>query len=338
MVGEDGRLPLPWLEAPLRELLRPGRPHHAVLLHGAPGLGQFELAASLAQGWLCEAGAGPGPRPCGRCASCRLVQAHTHPDLLVVLPEVLQAALGWGDEAGDGPPRDRKPRREIVVEQVRQVVAFAQLSASRERGRVVLIHPAERLNAIAANTLLKTLEEPPGSTRFVLTTGAEGRLLPTIRSRCQPHALPPPDAALAAGWLAEQGVAQPEVLLAATGGRPLEARDWAAEGIESAAWLELAARVAAGQSAGLANWPLPRLVDALGRLCHDAMLASCGLPTRYFRQVPAAPSIEALQQWSAQLRRFAAQAEHPLNAPLAVESLVLQARQALVGAGSTRER
>lgn len=334
MVGEDGKLPLPWLDAPLAALLGSQRPHHALLLHGEPGLGQFELGLSLAQAWLCEAGGADGSatprRPCGVCASCRLVQAHSHPDLLVVLPEALQISLGWPDEdTGAGGAKERKPRREIVVDQVRRLVAFTQLSPSRGRGQVVLLHPAERLNHVAANTVLKTLEEPPGALRFILCTGAAGRLLPTIRSRCQPSLLALPERATALAWLAEQGVKQPEVLLAATGGRPLEARDWAAEGIDAATWSQLPAMVASGQGGAIAGWPLPRLVDALGRLCHDAMLVACDLRPRYFEQVPAGASLQALQDWATVLRRFAAQAEHPLNAALAVESLVLQGQRAL---------
>ena len=102
MVGPDGALPLPWLAPVLAQALGSGAAH-ALLLHGPEGVGQFELATTLAQAWLCEAAAG-APRPCGVCASCRLVQAHTHPDLLVLVPEALRSSLGWNsgddDEAG----------------------------------------------------------------------------------------------------------------------------------------------------------------------------------------------------------------------------------------------
>lgn len=331
MVGADGQLPLPWLEAPLATLLSAARAHHALLLHGPAGVGQFELAITLAQAWLCESQDGPR-RPCGRCAACRLVQSRSHPDLLVVLPEAQQSALGWSttdDEDNATPARERKPKKDIVVEQVRRVVAFAQLSASRGRGKVALIHPAERMNGIAANTLLKTLEEPPGDARFLLVSGAPHALLPTIRSRCQPQLLAAPAHDEASRWLAARGVAQAEVLLAATGGRPLQTLEWAADGLTAEIWARLPAAVAAGHSALLASWPLPRVVDALSKLCHDAMLATCGAAPRYFPQVPATAAPVNLQAWAGELRRFASQAEHPLNAPLAVESLVVQARRAL---------
>lgn len=346
MVGPDGVLPLPWLAEPLRAALGTARAHHAVLLHGPPGVGQFEFATTLAQAWLCEAEAGEGrPRPCGLCAACRLVQARTHPDLQVLLPEAQQAALGWlpasdseGGEGGEGRASERKPKQEIVVEQVRQLLAFAQLSASRGRLKVAVIHPAERLNAISGNTLLKTLEEPPGDARFILATGDPAALLPTVRSRCQPLHLPAPDAAQAREWLAAQGVAQPEVLLRATGGRPLEARDWAGEGIDAQAWLRLPECVGAGDPSVLAAWPLPRVVETLQKLCHDALLATLGQPARYFPSLRAQAAAPALHRWASSLQRAAAQAEHPLNAALAVQSLVLQGQRALAPAAATAGR
>ena len=95
MVDAEGHLPLPWLAGPLAEALRTQK-GHALLVHGPQGIGQFELALSLAQSWLCEDLT--GGHACGRCASCHLVQARSHPDLLVLLPEALAEALGWTNE------------------------------------------------------------------------------------------------------------------------------------------------------------------------------------------------------------------------------------------------
>ncbi|HEY9022955.1 MAG TPA: DNA polymerase III subunit delta', partial [Burkholderiaceae bacterium] len=188
MVGADGAIPLPWLAEPLQRALREQR-SHALLVHGPSGVGQFELALGLAQGWLCEAAEDGAPRPCGRCAACHLVRARSHPDLLVLVPEALRAALGWepDGDADDGSDKasKAKPSKDIKVEAVRAAVAFAQTTSARGRGKVVVLHPAERMNGISANTLLKTLEEPPGAARFVLSSAAPDALLPTIRSRCQ---------------------------------------------------------------------------------------------------------------------------------------------------------
>jgi DNA polymerase III subunit delta' len=336
-IGPDGQLPLPWLAQPLQHALQTQK-GHALLIHGPQGIGQFELTLALAQTWLCEVK--PQKFACGQCASCRLVQSQTHPDLLVLLPEALRERLGWGAaDAGEADkPSKAKPSKEIKTEAVRGAVNFSQTTTSQGGVKVVIVHPAERMNAIAANTLLKTLEEPPGRARFILSCAAPQTLLPTIRSRCQavPMVLPPSDVALT--WLASHKVAQPEVMLAACGGQPLEALQWIQEGVDAAGWMRLPRQLAAGDVGQLASWPLPRLVDALQKFCHDVLCVAHGAPPRYFPPpcVPKVPHVQALHAWAKMLAQTQRQAEHPWNLPLMVESLVLQARGALSGqSGST---
>ncbi|MEO5697354.1 MAG: DNA polymerase III subunit delta', partial [Burkholderiaceae bacterium] len=250
MVGPDGALPLPWLEPVLRSTLQ-SRHAHALLLHGPNGVGQFELAMTLAQAWLCEAGQ-DAARPCGHCASCRLVQAHSHPDLLVLVPEALQVALGWGGSTDTDAAPERsgktKPSKEIKVGALRGAINFAQTTSARGRRKVVVVHPAERMNAIAANALLKTLEEPPGDARFVLGCAAPDALLPTIRSRCQAVMLGLPPTVQAVEWLEQQGVADAAVMLAATGGQPQLALEWASDGVDAALWARLPGLVRDGEA------------------------------------------------------------------------------------------
>lgn len=327
MVGADGQLPLPWLGAPLQEALRTQR-GHALLVHGPQGTGQYEMSLCLAQAWLCEGEPG-AQKPCGHCASCHLARAHSHPDLMVVVPEIDCERLGWpflGEES-----KGKTPSKEIKVNEMRVIVAFAQSTSARGRGKVVVIHPAERMNAIAANTLLKTLEEPPGAARFLLGCGAPDTLLPTIRSRCQAVALRLPPADVATAWLAQHKVAQPDVMLAAAGGQPLEALAWIEQGIDAVSWTCLPRQMAAGEAAPVAGWPLPLLVDALQKLCHDAMCVASGAPPRYFppASLPPAAALPALVAWSKALRQAARHDEHPWNMPVMAESLALQAAQAL---------
>ena len=329
MVGPDGALPLPWLAGPLAHALRTQQ-GHALLVHGPQGIGQFELALSLAQSWLCEQRT--GDQACGRCAGCHLVQARSHPDLLVLLPEALSEALGWStDESASDKSSKAKPSKELKVEAVRAAVSFAQTTSARGRGKVVLVHPAERMNLIASNTLLKTLEEPPGEARFILSCGAPQDLLPTIRSRCQAVPLALPDADVARQWLAANQVAQPDVLLAAAGGQPLEALAWSKDGLDAVTWTRLPRQLAAGDVGTLATWPLPRLLDAMHKLCHDAMCVACGAPPRYYppASLPKPGSVAALNAWSKALGVVLRHAEHPWSGPLMVESLVLKAREAL---------
>ena len=341
-----GAMP-PWLAAPLQRVLREQR-SHALLVHGPSGVGQFELALGLAQGWLCEtdSGAAEGSplRPCGRCAACHLVGARSHPDLLVLVPEALRAALGWepdadADDSGDKASK-AKPSKDIKVEAVRAAVAFAQTTSARGRGKVVVLHPAERMNGISANTLLKTLEEPPGNARFVLSSGAPDALLPTIRSRCQAVTLTLPATEVATEWLRGQGVPEPGVLLAAAGGQPQDALAWSREGVDAALWAQLPALVRRGAAAAVNGWPLPPHIESLHKPFHDALCVAAGAAPRYFpaaslksairssdsgHRIDAAP----LHAWQRELQRAARFAEHPWNAGLLAESLVEQGRAAL---------
>jgi DNA polymerase-3 subunit delta' len=329
---------LPWLGRPLAQALATQR-GHALLVQGPPGVGQFRFCVQLAQAWLCEAtGRSPDQPACGACASCHLFAVRAHPDLLVLLPEALQAALGWGgDEETDARSEAKskaKPSGEIKVDAVRRAVGFAQQTSARGRSKVVVLHPAEQMNAIAANTLLKTLEEPPGAARFILSTGAVDALLPTIRSRCQQLRLPLPPAAEVLPWLAARGLPSPQVLLGASGGQPLTALELAEGGLTAERWAQLPQQLAQGQAGALAQQPLPRVLDALSKLCHDAAVKALGGQPRYFPAdaVPAGADPARLTAWAAALRRAQRHAEHPLALSLQLEALLIQARQALAGA------
>jgi len=332
---------MPWLQTPLAQALATQQAH-ALLVHGPQGVGQLAFALALAQAWLCESpvGARASGVACGHCASCHLVSQRSHPDLRVVVPEAMRAEAGLADDdAPDDDGKKRKPSREIKVDQVRAALHFSELTAGRSAGKVLVIHPAEALNDVAANALLKTLEEPPGPLRFVLSCGAPQALLPTIRSRCQAVHLgvPPRDEALA--WLAAQGVADAGTVLDACGGQPLQALAQVREGRDAAVWREFPRQVETGQTTALAAWPLPLLVDALGRLCHDRLALAVGGTARYFPGwLPrGGVDLAALTQLAADLRRLARHADHPWNAGLAVERWVQQTRQVLIGSGSGPE-
>lgn len=326
---------LPWLEPLLPAVLR-GPRGHALMLHGPAAAGQLELALAVAQAWLCEAPQADATA-CGQCAACALVRSRTHPDLRVLVPEALAETLGWGlPSEGDTASSKAKPSKDIRVEALRAAIEFAQQTSSRGQAQVVLIHPAERMNAVSANTLLKTLEEPPGLARFILCTGAPDRLLPTLRSRCQLVSLPgaPRDQALA--WLGAQGVDAPEVLLDAAGGLPLAALELHRLGVRPEAWTRLPRALAAGEVGAVAGWSVPMLVDALSRCCEDGLRLAVGGTPRYF--TPAAwtglqPRLAPLLAWHAELKRVARHDEHPWNAGLTTESLVSGASRALHCAG-----
>ena len=331
VVGEDGQLPLPWLAQPLADVLASQRAH-ALLLHAAPGTGALPFALTMAQAWLCEAAEGTR-RPCGRCGSCRLVQSHLHPDLQVLLPETLRREHDWPlrTDKLDGEGAKRKPSRQLLIDDVREVIDWIWKTSARGRGKVALLHPAEALNMFSANALLKVLEEPPPGTRILLTAADPALLLPTVLSRCQRITLRDAPAPQAAAWLAGQGVAEPEVLLAACSGRALDALALARSGVDAATWSALPQALAQGQGGVFTGWPVPRVLDALHKLCHDAMAKASGAPTRFFAagRMPVGAGMPALSAWSRELRRVAQHDDHPWQEPLLIDALVQAAARAL---------
>jgi DNA polymerase-3 subunit delta' len=322
----------PWIDRQRESLLV--QRGHAWLLQGPSGLGQYSLALALVQAWLCEQPTGQGA--CGQCGSCHAIHVRTHADLCVLMPETVMLELGWplSEKAQtEIDEKKRKPSKEIRVEAMRDAVEFAQRTSARGLGKAVLVYPAERMNHVTANALLKTLEEPPGDVRFVLASEAAHQLLPTIRSRCLTHTMAWPDAAQASLWLQAQGIdaADTTDLLRAAGGRPEDALLFAQSGRDPRAWALLPKAMARGDASALAAWTPAQAVDALQKLCHDLLAVKAGGAPRFFDAagLPAAPSIAALGEWSKALARTARTVEHPFNAGLMLEALAAQAHRAI---------
>lgn len=142
---------------------------HAYLITGGGGDSRAALANRLTAAYLCQ-GEG-GKIPCGACRSCRKVSAGTHPDVLRTTP-----APG---------------KREIAVDQIRALRTDAYIRPNEGRRKVYIIDPADAMNAAAQNALLKVLEDGPAYAAFLLLAGQRGKLLDTVRSRCEPLTLPP---------------------------------------------------------------------------------------------------------------------------------------------------
>ena len=322
----------PWIARQVRQLL--AQRGHALLLNGPSGLGQYSLALELARSWLCDLPTDDGA--CGECASCHAVDVRAHTDLCVLMPETIMLELGWplGEKAQhDIDEKKRKPSKEIRVEAMRDAVEFAQRTSGRGRGKVALVYPAERMNHVTANALLKTLEEPAGYLHFVLATEAAHQLLPTIRSRCLGHTMAWPLEGEAIAWLGESALkpADAVALLRAAGGRPDDALALAQSGRDPKIWASLPKAMARGDSAALADWAPAQAVDALLKLCHDLLVVKTGAAPRFFEaaDLPPPASFAALNGWYRELARTARTVEHPFNAGLMLEALVSQARTAL---------
>ena len=324
----------PWIGVQRNLLLQ--QRGHAWLLQGPSGLGQYELGLSLVRAWLCEQPTAEGA--CGHCGSCHAIDVRAHADLCVLMPEVQMMALGWPlpeKAQADIDDKKRKPSKEIRVEAMRDAVEFCQRTSARGKGKAVLVYPAEQMNAITANALLKTLEEPPGDTRFVLASEAAHLLLPTIRSRCLTHTMTWPTASEASAWLQAQGL-QPEdaaVALQAAGGRPGDALRMSADAGKAAAWSQLPRHLAKGDVAALAAFAPADAVEALQKICHDLMAIASGAGPRYFSgaDLPVKPlSMALLATWSRELMQAARTADHPFNAGLMTEALAARARAVLI--------
>ena len=329
-------LALPWLTPALEQTLQVHR-GHALLVCGSAGAGALEFVLQLSQAWLCEqapAGsdvaaasrvAAPSHRlPCGHCGSCRLFLAHTHPDFRLRVPEALSVARGWPVQVDER----RKPSRQIRIEEVRQAIEWMSTTSGRGRGKVLALHPVEAMNAASASALLKTLEEPPQGARLVLSTADPALLMPTIRSRCQLLRLNPPSRPVALAWLQHQGAGEADVLLDGAGGMPLTALQWSREGLTGAAWSAVPRAVVRGDASAFSNWPVPRVLDALQKLCHDLGCTLLGGQPRFFpaAHLPAGASLERLTNWFKSLQRVSRHADHPWSEPLLIESLVAEGR------------
>jgi DNA polymerase-3 subunit delta' len=167
-------------EAALREAFDGGRLHHALLLIGRVGVGKATLAYRLARYAL----ASPAERAraaagtldiASESAAARLVAAEAHPGLLVIRRQ----------------SEGKRVATQIRVEDVRRLRSFLTMTADTNAWRVVIVDEANDMNASAANAMLKSLEEPPRQTLFLLVTPEPGRLIATIRSRCRTIELAP---------------------------------------------------------------------------------------------------------------------------------------------------
>jgi DNA polymerase-3 subunit delta' len=195
---------LPWQQVLWQKLLlrQTDKFPHALLFCGLRGMGKKAFSFYLSKTLLCQS---PGEKdePCHQCKSCRLFETGNHPD------------FKWLTIVED--------KKIIPVDRVREVIDWSLLSSQFDGKKILLIEPAEAMNINAANSLLKTLEEPVANTLIFLLTDRKQALLPTIRSRCQTYVMQLTDRQIAIDWLVRQGVNRPELMLSLASGAPLKA-------------------------------------------------------------------------------------------------------------------
>jgi len=218
-----------------------GRLPHGLLFAGPVGVGKATTARALAKLLLCEAPLSPSPRtqveespgrregrgegsPCSQCESCRLMDRGTHPDFHLITKELIR----FHDKTGKSKGID------LSIQVIRrELIDPAGRKAVMGRAKVFVIEEAQRMTAEAQNSLLKTLEEPLGTTAIILLTDAPGALLATVRSRCQRVPFVPLPSDLVVRELTGRGIDKSAARAAATlaEGSLGEALQFAADGI-----------------------------------------------------------------------------------------------------------
>ncbi len=206
-----------WLQPAFQQLWqRRAKFPHALLLYGPEGIGKHELALQLGKSLLCDS-PHPDGAACGQCTHCHLIGTGTHPDWYPV-----------GLELNDS----GKLSSEIKIGQIRELCQNLIQTRHSGRYKIAIINPAERMNRNAANSLLKTLEEPVPETLLLLVSSQPARLPATIRSRCQQLRITAPDPAAVKTWLHKQySDVDTEALYAASGGSPRVAGEIAKQGL-----------------------------------------------------------------------------------------------------------
>ncbi len=333
----------PWQETAWHQLRQlQERLPHAILFHGPEGIGKIAFAECFARSLLCQNRTADG-HACGQCDPCGWFTQYSHPDYRRVRPEVLDdedSVEGEeGGEAGEGKKAGKAakaPSKEIKIDQIRALADFMNVSTHRQGMRVILLYPAEALNTAAANALLKTLEEPPPHTMFLLVSNSLDRLLPTILSRCRKFALAMPIQDEALDWLKKQGVTDADAWLAEQGGAPLAAQA-AAQGEAREVMEEfLRMLVKPGVEASLKTaeklqkTPVSELVAWQQRWLYDVFSLKLSGRIRYYpryqkelaalaQRADVADLLHALKA----IKDRRAIAEHPLSAKLFIEDMLL---------------
>ncbi|MEW6514639.1 MAG: DNA polymerase III subunit delta' [Pseudomonadota bacterium] len=311
---------------------------HALLFAGQPGVGKRELADALATRLLCESTLAPHQTACGTCPSCVMMASGQHPDFRLLQPDAAAESEEEGAVAEEG---KKKASKQIRIQQIREVEDFFHIGGHRGGARVCVIDPAEAMNAITANALLKILEEPSASFYFIMISHRWRRLLPTLLSRSRRVMIGRPLPEQATRWLKEQKLAEQAKWLPFFGHAPLEVANAAKSGrLKSLDTLVADLLKPAEPLAQAARWEalvkadsalaMEELVTTVQKWLFDLGRLAVGTPARYFPQTALAQqarriSLPALMQAQQQVGQLRAWASHPLNPKLFLEDLCVRA-------------
>ena len=270
-----------------------GRLHHAWLLAGPQGMGKAAFAARAARFLLTHGQAGEGGAPLdfadpGDAAAGRLFDAGNHPEILTLSRAPKE--------------KTKELARNITIDQVRQMIRRLHLSLSLGHWRVIIVDAVDDLETDGANALLKTLEEPPAQTLFLLVSHSPGRLLPTIRSRCRMLRFQPVGRDVMQSWLHEMrpmlDLAEVRAIAGASGGVPGKALALIDSDV-AAMEKKLLAIATSGDPGNRLREALAREVGGTSNRERLELVIDIvpGLLTRIARERPLAEIAPVLAQW-----------------------------------------
>ncbi len=291
---------------------------HALLMTGSQGLGKRQFAFQLAHSLLCQSVDQHG-FACGQCAACKLIAVDTHPDLFVLQAE--------------------EPGKAIKVDDVRQLSIKLNMTSQYGGYQVAIIVDADDMNINAANSLLKTLEEPTDNALLILVSSNPQKLPITVRSRCQSIVFNIPSTEQALSWLQQQNIEPAQSLLQLAHGAPLLAVDLQQQGLleqhsqlisallsvaNNQPVIEQAEQLHKLPQTYLLNWLFDWVQDLIKlHQCGDSITLVHSAQQAELKKLVARSSLSALYEYLELLIKNKQLQSIPLNAQMLWEDLLL---------------
>lgn len=341
----------PWQNGVWDDLIRRGLPH-SILFYGASDIGKFEFGLTLAKFILCENK--QGIHACDECDACLWFGSGNHPDFVIAIPEELEGRLNFfkrEDDSSSGPNKasksseeDKKQSKFIRIDQIRDVISNVEIRSHRGQSKVVLVYPVDAMQSAAANSLLKTLEEPPVNVIMILIANQIDKILPTIRSRCQLLAMPNPSYEQSMDWLKKQvvhlNISADTIssILKSTGGsalktlRILESKESSYSDERVLKFLLMAPAVNCQDILDvISSFSISEFVDTLQKLVHDLILMKAGIEPKYFpdyikfsKDLFSRLDLNSLLIFSKILNESKKRSSHALNNKIQIEQILVQ--------------
>lgn len=201
---------------------------NSILFYGSHGIGKLHFAQYFVKWILCESQK-KDLKPCNVCTACYYITLGQHPDYRIIFPEGMENQIGLSIIKSISSNKDKLKkntiisRKEIKINQIYSLIDFTNTTSHRDKIKIIIIYLPELINNIAANALLKTLEEPNKNLIFLLISSNLDKVLPTILSRCYRFPLTRPTNNLAIQWLSKKNINNhnPLELLSYSNGSPL---------------------------------------------------------------------------------------------------------------------